>query len=92
MRERDIEKQLSIEVKARGGLCEKWKSGTVGWPDRIVLLPDGKIVFVELKSQGKKPRAIQFYRHTQLRRLGFKVYVLDNLDEIGGILDEIYTA
>lgn len=46
MRERELEKQLIDEVKKRGGLCEKWMSGTVGWPDRIIILPDGKVVYV----------------------------------------------
>ena len=45
-RESFIEKKLVQEVKKRGGLCEKWISGTSGWPDRIVILPAGKIGFV----------------------------------------------
>ena len=63
MRERELEKQLIDEVKRRGGLCEKWTSGTVGWPDRIVILPDGKVGFVEVKRPGEKPRAIQGRKH-----------------------------
>lgn len=92
MRERELEKQLINEVKKRGGLCEKWVSGTVGWPDRIVILPDGKVAFVEVKRPGEKPRAIQVHRHKQLRKLGMAVYVLDAADQIGGILDGIQTA
>lgn len=92
MKEKDIEQQLRSEVKRRGGLCEKWTSGTVGWPDRIVLLPDGKVGFVEVKRPGGKPRAIQLHRHYQLRQLGHKVFVLDHPGQIGGILDEIQTT
>ena len=92
MRERELEKQLIDEVKKRGGLCEKWVSGTVGWPDRIVILPDGKVAFVEVQRPGEKPRAIQVHRHKQLRKLGMAVYVLDATDQIGGILDGIQTA
>ena len=92
MRERELEKQLIDEVKKRSGLCEKWVSGTVGWPDRIVILPDGKVAFVEVKRPGEKPRAIQVHRHKQLRKLGMAVYVLDATDQIGGILDGIQTA
>ena len=55
MRESEVEKKLIDEVKKRGGLCEKWVSGTVGWPDRIVFLPDGKVGFVEVKRPGEKP-------------------------------------
>ena len=89
MREKYIEQQLTKKAKQRGGLCEKWNSGTVGWPDRIVLLPDGKIGFVEVKAPGKEPRALQIHRHEQLRALGCRVFVLDKPKQIGGILDEI---
>lgn len=89
MREREVEKQLIDKVKKRGGLCEKWVSGSVGWPDRIVILPDGKVGFVEVKRPGKKPRGIQVHRHEKLRKLGMKVYVIDKPKKIGGILDEI---
>lgn len=89
MKERDVERQLIDEVKKRGGLCEKWISGTVGWPDRIVILPDGKVGFVEVKRPGEKPSPIQIYRHEKLRQLGVVVYVLDHPDKIGGILDGI---
>ena len=92
MRERDVEKKLIDEVKKRGGLCEKWTSGTVGWPDRIIILPDGKIAFAELKAPGEKPRPIQIHRHKQLCRLGMAVYVIDHPDKTGGILDEIQSA
>lgn len=93
VRERDVEKQLIGEVKKRGGLCEKWTSGTAGWPDRIVILPpDGKVAFVEVKRPGEKPRPLQVYRHKQLKQLGCQVYVLDHPDNIGGILDDIQTT
>lgn len=89
MREKYIEQQLTRAVKSRGGLCEKWNSGTAGWPDRIVLLPDGKSGFVEVKAPGKEPRPLQEHRHEQLRALGYPVFVLDHIGQIGGILDEI---
>ena len=92
MREKFVEKKLIDEVKKRGGLCEKWLSGTVGWPDRIIILPDGKIGFVEVKRPGEKPRAIQEHRHGRLEKLGMRVYVLDHPDEIGGILDDIQST
>lgn len=92
MLEKKIEESLTKAVKQKGGLCEKWISGTAGWPDRIVLLPDGKVAFVEVKAPGKVPRKLQLRRHKKLRTLGFKVYVLDSLDEIGGIIDEIQSS
>lgn len=89
MREKYIEQQLTRAVKSRGGLCEKWNSGTAGWPDRIILLPDGKFCFVEVKAPGKEPSPLQIHRHEQLRALGYPVFVLDHPEQIGGILDEI---
>ena len=90
MREKQIEKKLIMEVKKRGGICPKWVSpGFDGVPDRIVLLPRGKFAFVEVKAPGEKPRPLQVSRHKLLRRLGFRVYVLDEMSQIGGILDEI---
>ena len=89
MREKYIEQKLVREVKKRGGLCEKWNSGSSGWPDRLVLLPDGKFGLVEVKAPGKKPRALQVSRHKLLAKLGFPIYILDGVEQIGGILDEI---
>jgi len=93
MREKDIERKLIKEVKKAGGICPKWVSpGFDGIPDRIVLLPGGKVGFVEVKASGKKPRPLQQSRHAMLRRLGFKVYVLDSTEQIGGIVDGIIQA
>ena len=93
MKEKAIEQKLTLMVKKQGGICPKFVSpGFDGMPDRIVLLPGGCMAFVEVKSPGKKPRAFQTSRHTLLRRLGFRVFVLDNEEQIGGILDEIRTA
>ena len=61
MRESYIERKLVTETKKRGGLCEKWNSGTAGWPDRIILMPDGKVGFVEVKAPERHilPRVLQ---------------------------------
>ncbi|SDN09561.1 VRR-NUC domain-containing protein [Acetanaerobacterium elongatum] len=93
MREKAIEKKLVQSVKSAGGIALKFVSpGFDGMPDRIVLIPDGHIGFVEVKVPGEKPRPLQIARHGLLRRLGFKVYVLDDEQQIGGILDEIRTS
>lgn len=90
MREKMIEQKLVNAMKNNGGLALKFVSpGYDGMPDRLVLMPKGKIGFVEVKAPGKKPRALQLARHRMLRKLGFKVYVLDDERQIGGILDEI---
>ena len=90
MQEKQIEQQLVATVRKRDGLCPKWVSpGLDGIPDRIILLPGGRIAFAELKAPGKKPRPLQERRIAQLRKLGFKVYVIDSIEMIGGVLDEI---
>nr|WP_300858427.1 VRR-NUC domain-containing protein [uncultured Acetatifactor sp.] len=90
MREKTIEQKFVAAVKAAEGLALKFISpGFDGVPDRIVLLPGGKMAFVEVKAPGEKPRPLQMARHRLLRRLGFKVYVLDDESQIGGIIDEI---
>ena len=90
MRERQIEEKLVKAVKAVGGIAPKLVSpGFDGMPDRMVLIPDGRIGFVEVKASGKKPRPLQLSRQRLLRRLGFKVYVLDDEDQIKFILQEI---
>ena len=91
--EKQIEQSLVKAVKNMGGIAPKFVSpGFDGMPDRIVLLPHGLMAFVEVKDPGKKPRPLQVSRHGLLQRLGFKVYVLDDTDQIGGILDDIRTA
>lgn len=90
MNENQIEQTLVRAVKRRGGVCPKWVSpGLDGVPDRIILLPDGKLGFAELKAPGEKPRPLQSVRLRQLNALGYKVYVIDSTDMIGGVLDEI---
>ncbi len=90
MREKNIEKQLVKAVKAEGGMCPKLVSpGTDGMPDRMVLLPEARIGFVEVKAPGGKPRPLQERRHKQLRDLGFQVSVLDDPDQIPGIIKEV---
>lgn len=93
MREKDIEQQLVNKTKARGGIAFKFVSpGRAGVPDRLILLPTARIGFIEVKAPGEKPRKLQVHMHKMLRGLGFKVYVLDDTNQIGEILDEIQTT
>lgn len=90
VREIEVEKKLVEEVRKRGGLCLKFVSpGYDGVPDRLLLLPKGKIVFVETKAPGKKPRKLQMARHRLFRRLGCRVYVIDKKEQIKEMLDEV---
>ena len=75
MLERDIERILRDEVKALGGYCLKLVCpGFTGVPDRLILLPGGKLCFVELKRPGQKERQRQAFVQSRLRRLGFYVF------------------
>lgn len=90
MREKNIEQKFVHSVKAAGGITPKLVSpGFDGMPDRMVLMPEGRIAFVEVKAPGEKPRPLQLARHRLLRRLGFRVYVLDSEKQITRIIDEI---
>ena len=93
MREKQIENKLATEAKKLGGIAVKFVSPSFdGMPDRLVLMPDGHIAFVELKAPGKKPRPLQLSRHRLLRSLGFRVYIIDSVEQIGGMLDEVRTS
>ncbi|HGS9459675.1 VRR-NUC domain-containing protein [Eubacterium callanderi] len=93
MREKWIEQQLVKAVKDIGGIALKIVSpGFDGMPDRLILLPNRKIAFVEVKAPGKTLRPLQEKRKRQLEALGFLVFCLDNLEQIGGILREIQAS
>lgn len=89
MKEKAIEQKLVAAVREKGGICPKFTSpGYDGMPDRLLLLPGGHFAFVEVKAPGKKPRPLQAARHETLRRLGFRVYVLDGPAQIETIIEE----
>lgn len=90
MREKEIENDLVKKAKKRGGIALKFTSpGYDGVPDRLVLLPNSKMGFVEVKAPGKKPRTLQITRMQMLKSLGFKAYVLDDKKDTEVILNEI---
>ncbi len=88
MREKYVEQKFRKAVKESGGLALKFVSpGFDGMPDRIVLFPGGVMSFVEVKAPGQKPRTLQKARHDMLRGMGFKVYVLDDPEQIERLLE-----
>lgn len=83
MKESTIETYLVRHVKALRGLCLKIPAvHYVGIPDRLVLLPKGRVIFVELKAPGKTPTPKQLQVHRKLTELGFAVYTIDNKELI----------
>lgn len=79
MREKVIEEYLRDQVKKLGGKAYKFVSpGNDGVPDRLVLLPGGRIFFVEMKALGKKTTPLQRVQAARIKELGFEVFVIDS--------------
>ncbi len=91
MREADIEKKLVKEVGKIGGKALKLNSSIRGLPDRLVLLPGGKLTFIELKAPGGKPRPLQEKRIADLRELGFHVEVINSVAGIDQYIKGVST-
>lgn len=88
--EKLVERKLVESVKANKGMCIKLLCDQlIGLPDRMCLFPGSKIIFVELKTTGKKPRRIQAYIHNKLRDLGFRVEVIDSVKGISDFIESI---
>ena len=90
MEEKQIERRLVRMTSQMGGMALKFVSpGCDGVPDRLVLLPEGKVGFVEVKAPRKKPRPLQVRRISQIRGLGFPVFVVDGMEQIEEVLQKI---
>ncbi len=93
MREKDVEQRLFKAVRQTGGLALKFVSpGFNGVPDRLLLFPGGRLAFCEVKAPGEKPRSLQVHRMEKLRALGFRVYVVDSVEQIGAMICEIQSS
>ena len=86
--EKVLEKKLREQVKKLGGWAVKfWAVNLSGFPDRMVFTPNGKISFVELKSEGKKPSPIQKIIIKKLRSMNFDVFVIDTTEKLNDYLN-----
>jgi hypothetical protein len=87
--EKYFERKLKEAVSAKGGLCIKLLSNHfLGLPDRMCLLPGGRIFFCEIKSTGFKRSGKQEWVHKKLIQLGFKSYLIDNMEIIKYLTDD----
>lgn len=90
MKESTIEARLVREVRKLGGLCYKFTSpGNPGVPDRIVILPDGRTIYVELKTEIGRLAKIQQWQLDEMRKRGADVRVLKGLDQVMEFLEEV---
>ena len=91
MQEKEIERYLCQQVKKRlGGMALKFVSpGLSGVPDRVVLLPGGKITFVETKAPGKNLRKLQEYVCGMIAALGFEVRRIDTKPGVDAFILEM---
>lgn len=82
--EKTLERSLKRNVEeGLKGWCLKLLSAHItGLPDRICLLPGGRVFFAEIKTTGEKPKKIQLWVHDKLRSLGFEVYIIDSSEVI----------
>lgn len=88
--EKLVERKLVELVKINNGMCIKLLCDQlIGLPDRLCLFPNHKIVFVETKTTGQKPRRIQAYMHKKLRALGFRVEVIDSVEGVNEFIEDI---
>ena len=86
--ENDVERYLIKRVKAVNGLCLKFVSpGNAGVPDRLIIWPNGRVVFVELKRDANHhPRPLQLRWHRVIRSKQVDVYVLHSKQEVDGFI------
>lgn len=89
--EKDIEAYLKRQVESHGGLCLKFPATYVeGITDRIVILPEGRVYFVELKRpKGGVLSEIQKYWQSRLKALGCRVMVIKNKAEVDALIEEV---
>lgn len=93
MEETRIEKHLKNRVKKQGCLALKFTvPGMSGMPDRLILLPGGKVYFVELKKPGGKLKKLQQKRAEMLKALGFSVYCLDSNETVDSFIKEVFSS
>ena len=86
MRESQIEQKLVSHITKLGGIAYKFSSpNRRSVPDRLCVMPNGRVFFVELKTKGKTPTALQQHEHETLRALGHTVLVIDDIGDVYAI-------
>ena len=90
MLEKEIERRMTQTVKKRGGLCYKFVSpSNPGVPDRIIITPNGRVIFVELKTEIGRLANIQKWQISEMRKRGADVRVAKGWPDVKALLEEI---
>lgn len=90
MLEKAIEAKLRAVVKIMGGKALKLTCpGTAGMPDRMLIFPEGRIYFIEVKKEGQKLKALQHIRLDWLNRMGFNARVISSLEQVDEFAKEL---
>jgi len=88
--EKDIEQYFRMQLNRCGAMALKFVSpGMAGVPDRIVLIPGGRVAFAEIKAPGKKPRPLQKAVFDRMARLGHQVYLIDSRQAVADFIQEV---
>ena len=88
--EKALEAELRERCKALGWMCIKLTSQYQrGLPDRLILMPGGRVCFAEIKTTGKKPTALQKVTHERLRALGYRVEVVDTNESLDNLIVDL---
>lgn len=93
MTESQLEARLGRMVRERGGLYYKFTSpGSPGVPDRIVIAPGGRVIFLELKTQAGCLQKIQRYRISEMREKGAEVWVVKGIAQAKAFVEEVFSG
>lgn len=91
--ESQLERKFCKKIQELGGMALKFTSPSqAGVPDRIILMPEGKIYFVEMKCETGRVRAIQKYIFEKFEKLGFKVHIINSDDAIKSFMEKIISV
>lgn len=90
MKESEVERRLVQMVRKRGGLCYKFVSpGNPGVPDRIIITPTGRTIYVELKTEIGRLANIQQWQIAEMQKRGAEVRVVKGLDAVKALVEEV---
>lgn len=88
MLEKDIERKVCQYARSKGWLTRKWVSPSHNFvPDQIFIAPGGRVIFIEMKREGRKPTPGQLREHEKLRKQGCLVFVVDNVADGKCLID-----